>query len=62
MADEFELIHGIYSILDYASLGLKVSKLNSCNNCEVRRNCEHLPEWGDSVRFNCPLWKGDKND
>lgn len=62
MADEFELIHGIYSILDYASLGLKVSKLNNCNNCGARRNCKYVPEWGGHLRFNCPLWKGEKDD
>jgi len=57
-----DTIQALYSILDYAGLGIAVSKLNDCNNCGARRNCKYVPEWGGPVRFNCPLWKGEKDD
>ena len=28
--------------------------LPSCNDC-ANTNCGYKPEWGESVRFNCPL-------
>lgn len=52
-----ELIRLIYSICDYARLGYNVSTHNNCNNCKDKE-CKYRPEWGDSVRWNCPLWKG----
>lgn len=26
----------------------------TCNNCGKGNGCEYLPEWGKSVRYNCP--------
>ena len=58
--DREELILLIYSICDYARLGYKVSTYDNCNNCKDKE-CKYRPEWGDSVRWNCPLWKGDES-
>ena len=52
-----EIICYIISICDLARLGAKVIKHNNCNNCK-KKDCEYRPEWGDSVRWNCPLWEG----
>ena len=52
-----EIICHIMAICDLARLGAKVIKHNNCNNCK-KKDCEDCPEWGDSVRWNCPLWKG----
>lgn len=60
-SDREELIRLILSICDYARLGYKVSTHNNCNNCQ-NKNCGYKPDWGDSVRWNCPLWKGDQHD
>lgn len=57
--DREDLIRLIFSICDYARLGYNISTYNSCNNCGDRE-CEYKPKWGDSVRWNCPLWKGEK--
>ena len=53
-----DLINLIYSILDYARLGCAISTQNSCNDCK-RGDCKYKPDWGDPVRWNCPLWEDD---
>lgn len=35
----------------------RVSILPSCNTCGDKKSCKYRPDWGDSVRINCPLWK-----
>lgn len=54
--DREDLIQLIISICDYARLGYKISTHNNCNNCGARE-CKYKPDWGDSVRWNCPLWE-----
>ncbi len=54
-----EIIRILYSILDYARFGYNVSTYNSCNNCG-KYDCQHKPEWGDQVRWNCPLWVAER--
>ena len=34
-----------------------IMTLDTCNNCGAAQACEHRPEWGASVRYNCPLWR-----
>lgn len=59
--DREELIRLIISICDYARLGYKVSTYNNCNNCKAK-DCKYRPNWGDFVRWNCPLWKGEQDE
>ena len=35
-----------------------VSALPNCNDCMDVKACAYRPQWGDLVRFNCPLWRG----
>ena len=35
-----------------------VSKMHDCNDCKDA-DCPYKPRWGENVRFNCPLWKGE---
>lgn len=56
--DMEELIKLAYSILDYARLGYSISTLHSCHDCD-RKFCEFKPDWGDKVRWNCPMWVGE---
>jgi len=60
--DREDLIRLIYSICDYARLGYNISTYNSCNNCGIKRDCEYIPQLGQSVRWNCPLWKSHKEE
>ncbi len=58
-----DLISYLFAMLDYARLGMKVSTYNSCNTCRGRdEGCKYRPEWGDSVRWNCPLWVGERKE
>lgn len=53
-----DLILDLFTLFDYARLGMKVSTYNSCNNCKDEE-CKYRPDWGDSVRWNCPLWTAE---
>ena len=55
--DREELIRLIISICDYARLGYDISSYNNCNNCKAK-DCQYRPEWGQVVRYRCPLWEG----
>lgn len=37
-----------------------IRRQNDCNNCGAAQECEYLPEWGERVRINCPLWEEKK--
>ena len=37
----------------------RIMSLPNCNYCG-RDNCRFKPDWGDTVRFNCPIWKEPK--
>lgn len=56
-----ELIKLLYSILNYARLGYEISTFDNCNNCG-KTFCEYRPPWWKTVRWNCPLWKGEENE
>lgn len=32
-----------------------ILSLPNCHDCADSDKCEYLPDWGDHVRFNCPL-------
>lgn len=38
-----------------------VSSKGDCNTC-VRADCKFKPRIGETTRFNCPLWSGQKED
>ena len=42
---------------DMISLGERIEKLPTCNDCAKQRTCEYVPKWGETVRINCPLYK-----
>ena len=33
-----------------------------CNTCKRKRQCEHCPKLGQTVRYNCFLWEGDSDE
>lgn len=59
--DREDIINILYSILNYAKLGYEISTCDNCNNCK-RKLCEHRPRWGQTVRWNCPLWRGEDDE
>lgn len=34
----------------------------NCNECGNRENCDYLPRPGETVRANCPLWRGPQKE
>lgn len=46
---------------DLCQLGYAVSTHGNCNNCKAK-DCKYRPDWGDSVRWNCPLWRGEEHE
>ena len=38
----------------------KIAKLHNCNDCRIKYICPHCPRWGDTVRYNCFRWRGEK--
>ena len=42
-------------LCNIAEFGMKVAKMPNCNDCG-NRSCEYKPAWGESVRYNCPLY------
>ena len=39
-----------------------IMALPNCNDCGKAQRCEYLPGWGETVRFNCPLWEAEVLD
>lgn len=36
----------------------EIKALPTCNDCAgAKEGCEYVPEWGEHVRYNCPLWR-----
>ena len=52
----------LYYIADCVGLAERVMKQPCCNTCGKMKDCEYRPEWGDSTRINCPLWKADGDE
>lgn len=38
-----------------------ISQKPDCNTCS-KKECEYKPEIGQTTRFNCPLWRGLKEE
>lgn len=34
-----------------------IIQTGNCNDCDKRKDCEYLPQAGQQVRINCPLYK-----
>lgn len=56
-----EMIWLLQSLLDHALYGMRVKTYDDCNNCK-RSKCEFMPEPGQMVRINCPLWSYDDEE
>lgn len=38
-----------------------MKEMHNCNDCGNVRQCSYVPEPGQPVRWNCPLWEGKEN-
>ena len=51
-----EIISKLHYVADLLRVAHQITRMPNCNDCGVQ-HCEHKPEWGMPVRYNCPLWK-----
>ena len=49
----------LHKIADRLDAYGRISNLPNCNDCG-NKVCGYLPSYGDVVRYNCPLWKPEK--
>ena len=54
--NNYEIAEMLHDIASYIMLADSVMKLPSCNDCGKLMSCEHRPEWGATVRYNCFDW------
>ena len=53
----------LYKIIDIIDYFERMTSLPDCNNCQAKDKCSFIPEPGQYVRVNCPLWgKGSQSD
>ena len=57
-----ELIADIGYLHDCLQALRNIWELNDCNKCKKRLKCKYVPQPGQMVRYNCPLFEGDKHD
>ena len=63
LIDHEDIVHILYQIINIIKSWERIMNLPDCNMCG-RDGCRFMPEPGQMVRFNCPLWvdpKGEKN-
>ena len=56
-----ETISNINYILDSLVLLRQIQSTGDCNICK-NKDCEYMPEWGQTVRYNCPFYKAEEED
>lgn len=54
---DYEIAQLLHHIADAIQLADRVSKQHNCNDCGKKKSCEYVPQCGDPVRINCPLWE-----
>lgn len=59
-----DAISDVAYILDTLMAYRNVVESGSCNNCGTQKICPIRPEWGQLVRYNCPLYvkEGDNDE
>ena len=58
IADLADALHYLADALRQLDI---IVSLPTCNKCDKLGGCEYAPEWGDSVRYNCPFFEPRKD-
>lgn len=56
-----DAISDVAYILDTMIAYRNIIQKGNCHDCGERKDCEYLPQWGDQVRINCPLYKKEED-
>lgn len=61
LPDDEEVAQAFFRAGDCIRYFSRMTKLNDCNNCGKAHppRCEYMPDCGDNVRVNCPLWESE---
>lgn len=46
----------------YEFCGKDLLSRGNCNDCGGKENCDYRPRPGETVRANCPLWRGPQKE
>ena len=62
--DSKNFVRMLRYVSDCVYYAQEVQSYPDCNTCGKRNNCEYLPDFGELVRINCPLWekRGNSNE
>lgn len=52
-----EIVQMLYRLVDLIRFADNVLSKHNCNDCGIQKTCKYCPNWGEDVRYNCPLWK-----
>lgn len=52
-----DAISDVAYILDTLIAYRNIIQTGNCNDCDKRKDCEYLPQAGQQVRINCPLYE-----
>lgn len=52
-----DAISDVAYILDTLIAYRNIAQAGNCHDCGKRKNCEYLPQLGEQVRINCPLYE-----
>lgn len=51
-------IERLTAALEHANFFIqRMAGYPTCNDCGAAMDCEHIPAWGEPVRYNCPFWE-----
>ena len=56
-----DVIVDVAYVLDTLRAYRDIAKTGCCNDCR-RKDCEYRPQWGEMVRYNCPLFVGSNKE
>lgn len=43
-------------LAEWLKLLKRILKSGDCNECAIQKMCNVRPEWGEQVRYNCPMF------
>ena len=47
-------------LADWLKMLQRILKSGDCNECAIQKMCNVCPEWGEQVRYNCPMFVRDE--
>lgn len=56
-ADEcFKYANEYHQLADWLKILKRILNSGDCNECAIQKMCNVRPEWGEQVRYNCPMF------